>query len=152
MWDGAGPIRTYNRVCHRRSAEMAPVDTKADVQKLAAQWMDAYNNKDAAAIAKMYTDDAVVSFAQWTTSSRAALQEALDKEFAAGVKFTAITVDKSQPVGDVNIARGTWSADAKGPDGKTIPINGHWLSVGMCEGQTCLMAIHNGNTATPPSN
>ena len=43
-------------------AENAPIDTKADVQKLAGQWMDAYNKKDAATIAKMYTDDAVVSF------------------------------------------------------------------------------------------
>jgi uncharacterized protein (TIGR02246 family) len=130
--------------------ENAAIDTKADVQKLAAQWMDAYNAKDAATIAKMYTDDAVVSFSQWTTSGRAALQDALSKEFAADVKFTAITVDQSERFGDVNVARGTWTADAKGPDGKTIPVNGHWVSVGMCQGQTCLMSVHNGNTAMPP--
>jgi uncharacterized protein (TIGR02246 family) len=129
--------------------ENAPIDTKADVQNLAAQWMDAYNKKDAATISKMYTDDALVSFDQWTASGRAALQDAFTKEFAADVKFTAITVDQSQRIGDLNIARGTWAADAKGPDGKTIPVNGHWLTVGMCQGQTCLMSIHNGNTAMP---
>jgi uncharacterized protein (TIGR02246 family) len=131
-------------------AENAPVDTKADIQKLAAQWMDAYNKKDAAAIANMYTDDAVVSFSQWTASGRAALQDALSKEFPADTKFKGITVDHSQRVGDMNIARGTWAADAKGPDGKIMPINGHWLTVGPCQGQTCLIAIHNGNTAMPP--
>ena len=95
-------------------AENAPVDTKADVQKLAEQWMDAYNKKDAATIAKMYTDDAVVSFDQWTAAGRAAFQAALNKEFPADTKFTAITVDQSQRVGDLNIARGTWAADAEG--------------------------------------
>jgi uncharacterized protein (TIGR02246 family) len=131
-------------------AENAPIDTKADVQKLAEQWMDAYNKKDAATIAKMYTDDAVVSFDQWTASGRAEFQDALNKEFPADTKFTAITVDQSRRVGDLNIARGTWAADAKGPDGKPIPVNGHWVTVGMCQGQTCLISIHNGNTAMPP--
>jgi ketosteroid isomerase-like protein len=131
-------------------AENAPIDTKADVQKLAGQWMDAYNQKDAATIAKMYTDDAVVSFDQWTATGRAALQDALNKEFPADTKFTAITVDQSERVGDLNIARGTWAAEAKGPDGKIIPVNGHWLTVGMCQGQTCLISVHNGNTAMPP--
>jgi hypothetical protein len=55
-------------------AENAPIDTKADVQKLAEQWTDAYNKKDAATIAKMYTDDAVISFDQWTASGRAAFR------------------------------------------------------------------------------
>jgi uncharacterized protein (TIGR02246 family) len=131
-------------------AENAPIDTKADVQNLAGQWMDAYNKKDAATIAKMYTDDAVVSFDQWTASGRAALQDAFDKEFTADTKFTAITVDQSQRIGDLMYARGTWGADAKGPDGKTMAVNGHWLTVGRCQGQTCLIAIHNGNTAMPP--
>jgi ketosteroid isomerase-like protein len=112
--------------------------------------MDAYNKKDAATIAKMYTDDAVVSFDQWTASGRAALQDAFDKEFPADTKFTAITVDQSQRIGDLMYARGTWGADAKGPDGKTMAVNGHWLTVGRCQGQTCLIAIHNGNTAMPP--
>jgi hypothetical protein len=39
----------------------APVDTKAEVQKLASVWMDAYNKQDAATIAQMYGDDAVLS-------------------------------------------------------------------------------------------
>ena len=56
-------------------AQNAPIDTRADVQKLAGQWMDAYNKKDAAAVANMYTDDAVVSFPQWTVSGRTAIED-----------------------------------------------------------------------------
>jgi uncharacterized protein (TIGR02246 family) len=130
--------------------ENAPVDTKADVQKLAEQWMDAYNKKDAATIANMYTDDAVVSYSPWTVSGRAALQDALGKEFSADTKFTAITVDQSQRIGDLNIARGIWAADAKGPDNQVMPVSGHWVNVSTCQGRTCLIAIQITNTATPP--
>ena len=50
----------------------APVDLKGNTQKLANAWMQAYNNKDAATVAKMYADDAVFSNPGWTASGRAA--------------------------------------------------------------------------------
>jgi hypothetical protein len=40
-------------------AAEAAVDNKADVEKLAAAWMDVYNKHDAAALAKMYSDGLV---------------------------------------------------------------------------------------------
>jgi len=131
-------------------AENAAVDTKADIQKVAIDWMNAYNKKDAATIAQMYTDDAVVSFAQWTVAGRAAIQDAFNKEFSADIKFSSIMVDQSQRIGDLMYARGTWAADGKSPDGKAMQIGGHWVTVGRCQGQACLIAIHNGNTAMPP--
>jgi uncharacterized protein (TIGR02246 family) len=131
-------------------AQNAPIDTKADVQKLAGQWLDAYNKHDAATIANMYTPDASVSFTSWTVAGRPALQEAFNKEFPADVKFTAITVDQSQRIGDMIHSRGSWAAEAKGPDGKVMPVNGHWLTVSSCQGQNCLIASHVGNTDMPP--
>src|SRR5271154_1255602 len=38
-------------------AHAQTVDTKADVQKLTVQWMNAYNSQDAAGVAKMYAPD-----------------------------------------------------------------------------------------------
>ena len=125
-------------------------DITADVQKLANDWMTAYNNKDAATIANMYAEDGIFSNTNWTASGRTAIADALNKEFALGVKFTAITVDQSQRIGDMAYSRGTWAADAKSPDGKNVSVNGHWLTVAKCQGQTCLMTVHNGNTAMPP--
>ena len=98
-----------------------PIDTKANMEKAAAQWMDAYNKHDAATIANMYSPDAMVSFTSWTVMGRSAHQEAFNKEFPAGVKFTSITVDQSQRIGDVEQARGAWKAEVSGPDGKTTP-------------------------------
>ena len=47
-------------------------------------------------------------------------------------------------------SRGTWAADAKGPDGNNVSLNGHWVTVAKCQGDMCLMTVHNGNTAMPP--
>ena len=127
-------------------ADSAPIDTKAEFQQAATDWMNAYNKKDAATIAQMYTEDAVFSNAAWTASGRAAIQNSLSKEFAADIlKFTAITVDQSQRVGDLNYSQGTYTADMKG-----LPVNGHWVIVSKCQGQKCLALIHNGNVAMPP--
>ena len=132
-------------------AESAPIDTKVEIQKIATEWMNAYNKKDAATIGQIYTDDAIFSNPGWTASGRAAIQESLGKEFAADIfKYTSITVDQSQRVGDLNYSQGTWTADMKGPDGKNLPVNGHWLIVSKCQGQKCLALIHNGNVAMPP--
>jgi uncharacterized protein (TIGR02246 family) len=130
--------------------ENASIDTKADVQKIATQWLDAYNKHDAATIAALYAPDAFMSVTPWTATGRPAIQEALTKEFAAGMKMTAINVDESQRLGDWQFELGTWSAEMKGPDGKTMPINGHWLIVATCQGQDCLIASHVSNTDMPP--
>lgn len=133
-------------------AQSAPVDMKADFQKLATAWMDAYNKKDAATIAQMYTDDAVFSNPGWTASGRAAIEQALNKEFAVGIfKYTSIVVDQSQRVGDLTYSRGTWNADMIGQEGKDVPVGGHWLIVGKCQDQNCLALIHTGNMAMPPA-
>ena len=131
----------------------SPMDTKADIQKAADQYMAAYNNRDAAALGKMHSDDASVSLSQWTVQGRPAIEAAFTKEFGAGVQFTNITVEQSQRTGDINVSRGTWAAEMKGPDGKTMPISGHWLIVGTCQGQggsSCLISQHVGNTNMPP--
>lgn len=133
-------------------SDSAPIDTKADIQKLAVTWMDAYNKKDATTIAKMYTNDAVFSNPGWTASGRAAIEDSFNKEIAAGIftSMTSITVDQSERVGDLNYSRGSWTAGMRGPDGKDVPVNGHWLIVGKCQGQDCLALIHNVNMALPP--
>ena len=130
-------------------ANAQSMDITADVQKLANDWMNAYNKKDAATIAQMYTDDGTFSTAAWTASGRTAIADALNKEFAAGIKMNFITVDQAQRIGDISYSRGTWAADMKGPDGKDMPVNGHWLIVAKCQGQNCLAMVHNSNIRTP---
>src|SRR6516225_3378716 len=90
----------------------------ADVQKLANDWMNAYNKKDAATIANMYTNDGILSNPGWTASGRTAIEDALNKEFALGIfKYTSITVDQAQRIGDMTYSRGTDDDERLSPIG-----------------------------------
>jgi hypothetical protein len=53
------------------------MDVKKDAQKVAQTWMDAFNNKDFATVANMYSDDGVFSN-QWFTEVG---QQAIGKAF-----------------------------------------------------------------------
>ena len=87
------------------------VDTQADILKAATEWMDAYNKKDATTVAKLYSADAVLSSPGWTAAGRAAIEDGLKKDMAAGVfsRVTSITVDQSHRVGDLIYAMGAWT-------------------------------------------
>src|SRR5215475_8702829 len=78
----------------------AQTDDAKEIQKAADQWMAAYNAGDAAAVAKMYTEDARLSTAMGTADGRQAIEQYFKNEIAAGVKMQTITVDKSQRFGD----------------------------------------------------
>jgi len=112
-------------------SQSTSVDTQADVQKTATAWMDAYNKKDAATIAKMCAEDAVFSNPGWTVSGQPAIEETLNKDIAGGAfgKMTSITVEQAHRVGDLDYSAGSWTADAKPPDGKDVPVGEHWLAV-----------------------
>jgi uncharacterized protein (TIGR02246 family) len=132
-------------------AAESPVDTTAQIQKNADGWMAAYNNRDAAGVAKVYVEDAVYSNPGWSVSGRAAIIEGLKKDFALDLfKMTSIVVDKGQRFGDVAYSRGTWAATMKGPDGKEMPVHGTWLTFEKCQGQDCLIQVHNVNMEMPP--
>jgi uncharacterized protein (TIGR02246 family) len=131
-------------------AQSAPVDTKADIQQIATDWMNAYNKQDAATIAQMYAEDAVFSTAGWTANGRTAIQEAVKQDIAGGGKVTAITVDQSHRIGDLNYSAGAWTANMKGPDGKEAPVGGHWAVVSKYQNGHYLTLVHNSNMALPP--
>jgi ketosteroid isomerase-like protein len=122
------------------------IDTKAKIQKRADAWKDAYNNRDADALAKMYGANARYSSAYWTASGQENIRDGFKKSFgAAGAVFTSITVDQSTGIGTMNYASGTWSATMKGRDGDVVPIGGHWLSVA----EQGVILVHVSNTQMP---
>ncbi len=129
----------------------AAIDTKADTQKLADEWKNAYNQKDAAKIARMYAANGVYSGPGWTASGRGAIEEGFKNEIAAGtMKVYSITVDQSHRIGDVNYSWGAYEADMRGRHGVHVPVHGHWAVVGQCQDGHCLTLVHNSNMAMPP--
>jgi uncharacterized protein (TIGR02246 family) len=126
------------------AAQTGTDDTKA-IQKAADQWMAAYNAGDAAAVTKMYTEDARLSTAMGTADGRPAIEQYFKSEMSAGVKMQNIPVEKSQRFGDVDYSQGTFTAT--GPAGQ---ITGHWLIFGKCSGDVCSIQSHNSNAPLPP--
>ena len=126
------------------------VDTQADILKAATAWMDAYNKKDATAVAKLYSTDAVVSSPGWTATGRVAIEDGLKKDMAAGPlsRVTSITVDQSHRVGEVVYAMGAWTG-VMNQGGKDVAVNGHWLSVSRFHDGQYSMMMHNMNIALP---
>ena len=125
-------------------AQTGTDNTKA-IQKAADQWMAAYNAGDAAAVAKMYSEDARLSTAMGTADGRTAIEQYFKNEMAAGVKMKDISVDKAQRFGDVDYSQGTFTATA--PAGQ---VSGHWLIFGKCSGDVCSIQSHNSNAPLPP--
>jgi ketosteroid isomerase-like protein len=125
-------------------------DHKAQIQGYADAWMAAYNNHDVASLAKMYTDDAEMSWPTGSESGKAAILEAFKKDFATNaMKFNSILTDTAERIGDISISHGTWTATALGPDGNEQPVNGHWLIVGKCHGEDCLISYDFVNMPVP---
>jgi len=72
-------------------------DHKAQIQGYADAWMAAYNNHDVASLAKMYTDDAEMSWPTGSESGKAAILEAFKKDFATNaMKFNSILTDTAE--------------------------------------------------------
>ena len=126
------------------TAQTGTDDSKA-VQRAADQWMAAYNAGDAAAVAKMYSEDARLSTAMGTSDGRPAIEQYLKNEMAAGVKMQNITVEKSQRFGDVDYSQGTFAATA--PQGQ---VTGHSLTFAKCAGDVCLIQSHVSNLPMAP--
>jgi ketosteroid isomerase-like protein len=77
------------------AAQTGTDDAKA-IQRAADQWMAAYNAGDAAAVAKMYSEDARLSTAMGTADGRPAIEQYFKNEMAAGVKMGRTSPSRSR--------------------------------------------------------
>jgi uncharacterized protein (TIGR02246 family) len=111
------------------SAQQSHLDTRSQVEQMVATFTERYNKQDAAALASMFTKDAVrVSSAGTAVSAGPqAIEETFKSQFAAGYD---LIVNQVSPVGpDAAITIGEYRA-AGGP----FKENGHWTEVEVREG------------------
>jgi uncharacterized protein (TIGR02246 family) len=114
------------------SAQQSHLDTRSQVEQMVATFTERYNKQDAAALASMFTKDAVrVSSAGTAVSAGPqAIEETFKSQFAAGYNHIDLIVNQVSPVGpDAAITIGEYRA-AGGP----FKENGHWTEVEEREG------------------
>ncbi len=132
------------------SAFAQTVDTKADCMKSADVWRTAYNNRDADALANMY--DAKVgmySMPFWTATGHDAILAGFKAEMSSAGTVTSIVCDHSSMTGATAVSDGTWTATMKGPDGKDISGQGHWMSASETRGEKNVILVHVSNMQMP---
>ncbi len=116
-----------------RSAKTTDAEgDKAAIVKLQQQWEAAFKNRDAAALANLFTEDCVrMPDGATTTIGRQALEAAYRKEFDAiwKKKFDAsIKTDEVVVSGDYGFARGTDTLTEE-ENGKRSQETGKWMAV-----------------------
>jgi uncharacterized protein (TIGR02246 family) len=121
----------------------------AAVAKVREAWADGAHNKDAAGVAAMYTDDAVlVGSEQPLTSGRSAIQAALEKQFpiSHGLQINSENTDVS---GDLAYDFGTYAQEVQPPGGKMTVVGGAYLVVLKRQANGSWKIVRH-MTATPP--
>lgn len=111
------------------AASASNEDVTASIAKLRDAWVDAAKKKDAAAVASMYTDDAVLVGADAPlTTGRAAIQEAWSKFFPILTDLT-VTSEKTESSGDLAYDYGSFTQHLSPPNAKPLETAGYYLVV-----------------------
>jgi uncharacterized protein (TIGR02246 family) len=113
---------------HDESADRAAIDS------IRSAWGAAAERKDAATVAGMYTDDAVVLEAE---SPIASGRDAIQKAFAEAFPISSnlkINSDKLEVSGDLAYDYGTFSRHVAPPGAKAMDMKGNYLVVLRREG------------------
>jgi ketosteroid isomerase-like protein len=136
------------------SAYAQTVDTKADCNKSAEVWRTVYNNRDADALANLYDAKAgMYSGPFWTATGHDAILAGFKAEFKAGMSFAATITsrvcDHSSMTGATTVSDGTWTATMKGPDGKDVSLQGHWMSADETRDGKDVILVHVSNVQMP---
>ena len=98
-------------------------------EQLAKDYEVAYNHKDAAAVAALYTDDAIEIRPQGVREGRAALEKEYRGQFEnANCHALAITISHYRSSGEIGWADGGWTANCG-----NNPVHGLWSDVTVRE-------------------
>lgn len=118
------------------------------IERLLETWDTAANQKDAAAVAALYTEDAMRVTPRGTSYGRAAIEKDLVETFKVTSNI-ADKVEKIQVIGEVALVTATWSATLQGKDGP-VQLRGFWGGVYVRDGEAWKTRLAIINRALPP--
>jgi uncharacterized protein (TIGR02246 family) len=118
------------------------------IERLLETWDTAANRKDAAAVAALYTEDAMRVTPRGTLYGRAAIEKDLVETFKV-ISNIADKVEKIQVIGEVALVTATWSATFQSKDGP-VQVRGFWGGVYVRDGEAWKTRLAIINRALPP--
>ena len=138
-------------------------DTAADPQTsqkilaIAKAYDEAVNQHDAAAIATLYTEDAVFVTDRGSVHGRQAIEQWYADLFPTWQpKNHLTTVDPESPrligtAGDAAWETGGWSETGQGPSGEPIQLKGYWGAIKVRQGEDWKIQMLTANVAVEPA-
>ena len=129
-------------------------DAKSIAEKGSAQWLEAYNKGDAAALTALYTSDAALmpdSVAK-PIIGEAAIRKFFDGWLQQRLSNGSILLVEARPIDASHIwATGTWSGDIPGQNGgPATHVGGTWLNVVTLQGNDWKLSADTWNMMPPP--
>ena len=118
------------------SAQQSHLDTRYQIEQMAATFAEHYNKQDAAALASMFTKDALRVSSDGTAVSAGpqAIEESFNTQFKAGLAHIELVVDQVSPLGaDAAVTIGKYQLTGQGRSGP-LKMDGHWSEVEVREG------------------
>jgi uncharacterized protein (TIGR02246 family) len=122
------------------------------LSKLAREWADSFNAKNAAKVAAMYTEDATVNPPnEAAVRGRKNIQAWVQRLIDQGMSSMVLTPTESAISGTIAYETGTYSATVTPPGGTPIPDKGKYVVVLKQVGGSWLLAhdIFNSDLPSP---
>ena len=121
---------------------------KADVEKIAATYMEKFSAQDATGIATLFTKDGI----HVNQTGFRNVAEYYAEAFKAGFNKLEVTADQVHPLtADTGIAMGTFTITGKNPDGQPLTASGRWSDVLVNEGGVWKIRMLTGFPNAPPA-
>ena len=128
--------------------QLSEQQVRPAIESLLETWDTAANRKDAAAVAALYTEDAMRVTPRGISYGRAAIEKDLVETFKVTSNI-ADKVQKVQVVGEMVLVTATWSATLQSKDGP-IQAGGFWGGVYVRDGDAWKTRLAIINRALPP--
>jgi uncharacterized protein (TIGR02246 family) len=117
-------------------AQQSHLDTRRQIEQLAATFSERYNKQDAGAIASMFTKDAVrvTSGVSAASVGPQAIEETFKTQFKGGFRHIDLVIEQVSPFGtDAAITVGAYQITGQGQGGP-LKVDGRWTEVEVREG------------------
>ena len=126
-------------------------------QQIVKKFDEAFNNGDAAAVAALYTEDAVQVTPQGPVFGREAIEKLFTGVFQQGHYSNHLNKDDQDSphmigtAGDQVWRTGEWSFTAQGKSGDPIKLKGFWSAINVRKGDTWKIQMLTFNVSPPPA-
>jgi ketosteroid isomerase-like protein len=115
---------------------------------VAKQWVAAYNKRDAAAVAALYSENATEVTPNGIIQGRDAVQKRIEADLQKGGHDLSIAIKQTQTTADTSYSLGEWSIKYEGEQS----AHGYWSVIETREGDAWRIQLLSTNFAVAPPN